>query len=279
VLGAMDVAIQEEAQGKVRNVATAVAISNGIVLIDNDGKPLANIPYHYDTTQYAQIRIGAAWPGDRIFIWYNPSSKLGARALKMPSYVVEISPSGKENARTTLPPLSQPQALPRWHERMLSSLIPLVVYIVATIVSLVKIWLGYSDGEMEWASMREQFHHDPTGAVIVILTLLTITVATAVITLRITRRYAFSTAGRRFWTVMAVFVGPAALFTLLGLHQWPALVPCPSCNKRRRVDRDRCPDCGQPFPPQEVRPGDIYDSESPQGSNEPAHPATLVPSV
>jgi len=275
VLGACVVNVQSEERGSML-AAIAVALPNGIVLLDPDAKPLANMPYHYDTSQYGLIQIGAIKPGDRFFLWYRPSWRLGSRVAKMPTYVVDISASGQQHDRVTLPPLPQPQAPRRWYERVLPGLAPLVFYVVVGSIMLVTKWFGNDE---IWASLREQIEQNPMDALFAVGILLLLIMLTTVIAFRVTHRYAFSTGGRRFWTVAAVFVGPAALLTLLGLHQWPALVPCPSCNKRRCVDHTYCDKCGQPFPPQEVRPGDIYDAESPQGSNEPAHPATTIQSV
>jgi hypothetical protein len=66
---------------------------------------------------------------------------------------------------------------------------------------------------------------------------------------RTARKYGFTTRARRTWQWVAILFGPAGLFTLWFLCDWPATEACASCARRRPVNCDSCPHCGQTAAP------------------------------
>ena len=61
------------------------------------------------------------------------------------------------------------------------------------------------------------------------------------------------------WAILAGLLGPAALLAMWAMRDWPASQPCPSCGRRRVVDRDTCEHCNAAWPAP-VRDGtEIFD--------------------
>jgi hypothetical protein len=71
----------------------------------------------------------------------------------------------------------------------------------------------------------------------------------AVIAFALTRRYAFTRAGRIGWAAAVLLLGPAVLLTLLAIYTWPARERCPACGRKRVVTHESCDHCKAGFAP------------------------------
>jgi hypothetical protein len=216
----------------------------------------------------------AALDSDGFIFWYS-SLRAGHGGGGL---LVRYSGTGQETGRQSLPPSEHPITRTRAHEPVFIGLIPPVIYMSGIAISpciapdpvISSTWERFG---ASWREFRKMFQTQRAIVVTAIITFALSTALSLIVCERTAKRYAFSPSARWTWRVLSVLLGLFAIPTLLSLHQWPARVSCPSCSRLRRVDRENCEHCGQPFPPAETRPGDLYDAESVQGSNAPAHTA------
>jgi len=89
----------------------------------------------------------------------------------------------------------------------------------------------------------------PTGTMIALVILAASAAGSVWSARRTVRRYGLERRARIAWTSISLLFGPAGLFTLWCLRDWPALETCANCRKLRPVDRDECPNCGEPVAP------------------------------
>lgn len=75
----------------------------------------------------------------------------------------------------------------------------------------------------------------------------------------IARRCAFSRRGTTAWIIESVLLGPSAVLLLLALREWPAREGCPTCKRKRVVDRELCEHCGAPWPAPEHGATEIFE--------------------
>ena len=75
------------------------------------------------------------------------------------------------------------------------------------------------------------------------------------------RRYAFSRGRLLVWALCGLLFGWAGLALMLALQEWPACIPCPSCRRPRRVDRDRCEHCGAAHAPPAADGTEIFEPD------------------
>ncbi len=74
------------------------------------------------------------------------------------------------------------------------------------------------------------------------------------------RRHAFGTGALAGWGGVCAVFGLAGFFTMLAVCDWPARVSCKGCGQWRVVTRERCGQCGAPFPPPEPDGTEIFEA-------------------
>jgi hypothetical protein len=85
--------------------------------------------------------------------------------------------------------------------------------------------------------------------------------ACALACLLLARRYAFSRGRLLVWALCGLLFGWAGLALMLALQEWPARIPCPSCRRPRRVDRERCEHCGAAHAPPTADGTEIFEPD------------------
>ncbi|MFC1587277.1 ABC transporter permease [Planctomycetota bacterium] len=81
------------------------------------------------------------------------------------------------------------------------------------------------------------------------------------------RRYNLTKASTVTWLLAILLLGPAGLLMLLCSYEWPAMVPCSSCGKKRSAAYAVCPHCDSRQPEPALEGTEILESIS---SPEPA---------
>jgi hypothetical protein len=235
-----------------------VLTDNAVHLVDEAGVRLFSAPRAYDRAEYGLVRVGRLENPERFAVWYEPSWYLrvdGGKAL--PGYVVEYDGAGRELSHRTVPPppLTEPPAgqallgvLTPPAEAALNAgatrdciaaarrsegrqMPPLLHYIAATVPLFVP-GAGPDVASEGSAMIAYRF--------LILLSAL----AGGLGCYLLARRYSFRRAERIGWALCGLLFGPTGLLLMLALQEWPARIPCPSCRRARRVDRDRCEHCG-----------------------------------
>lgn len=74
------------------------------------------------------------------------------------------------------------------------------------------------------------------------------------------RRRHFSARSARNWALLVFALNLGGFVVFLLAAPWPVEEPCPSCGRKRPVDRDLCPACGAGWPAPAPDGTEIFDS-------------------
>jgi hypothetical protein len=81
----------------------------------------------------------------------------------------------------------------------------------------------------------------------------------AVVTLVWARRVYFSWPRAWAWAMFVLAFNVAGFITFRLAADWPRLVPCPHCGRKRPTESDRCPSCGGGWPEPPISGLEIFD--------------------
>jgi hypothetical protein len=235
-----------------------VLTDQSVHVLDEAGAPLLSAPLAYDRQDYGRVRVAQLEAPRRFAVWYEPSWYLWPEAGKtMPSYLVEYDAAGREVARRTVPPRPLNAAAPG-----------LALFGLATPPAEAAVVAGATRESVAAARQTQGLEVQPVaffvavptqlfipgagpdvaasgGAVVAYWALILLSaLGCAAVCFLLARRHSFSRAGRLGWGLCGLVFGPAGLFLMLAVQQWPARVTCPACRRPRVVTRDTCEHCG-----------------------------------
>jgi len=76
------------------------------------------------------------------------------------------------------------------------------------------------------------------------------------------RQRRFAQPWTKVWVVFVFFFGLPGLIGYLAHRRWPALEPCPACDRTVPRDRQTCSDCQAPFPEPERQGVEVFCTEN-----------------
>jgi hypothetical protein len=242
-----------------KRVRAVVSTDRSIHVLTEAGEPVVSAPRPYDRRLYQLSSVSRLEGPERYVFWYAPSLGEPAEAARLPQYLVEYDAAGRELSRRTLPRLAPPEPS-RAAALFGLATPPAELATLAGSLYHLRSEARSSNGMDTWVHLAvlEDWTGDfvpgiarGTGnksgllPLFAALSLLS-GAACALACFLLARRYAFSGARRVGWALCGLLFGWTGLALLLVLQDWPARVSCPSCRRPRRVDRDRCDDCGAP---------------------------------
>jgi len=186
--------------------------------------------------------------GTPFFLWYR--ARNGTMSLResrrSPGRLIELTPTGQVLAQLTVPRDSfADQQEPRWSSTVEAFSTQLVMPVGERAIYAAT---GGSSGSRpsttEW-----------------ILSLLG-AVLFAAINLWLAKRYAFAQQRVITWTAIGFALGLLGFVLFLSLVERPALEPCPSCGRKRVVNRERCEHCGAPFAPPAMDGTEVFETRA-----------------
>jgi hypothetical protein len=243
----------------------AVVVGNQVSFFTRDGKALFSTPLEYQDQGYGNVTISVMPAGARYFLWYYPSRQGSAGIERKPSYISEVSRRGEVLARHTLPPLPSTVSLPRWQEFWPSVAVPPLSIAGFVTYGAVGSKLNAPGAFDLWEGMRKS---PENFAVITIVLLAGIaSLLCAALALLVARRCAMSRRTQVRWALGIFALGPFGLLMMLAMFGWPGRVDCPSCHRKRIVERDNCEHCGAAFPEPAQDSTEIFSDY--QDENEP----------
>jgi hypothetical protein len=123
-----------------------------------------------------------------------------------------------------------------------------------------------------WEGMRKS----PENFVVTAIVLLAgvASLLCAALALLVAQRCAMSRRAQVRWALGVFALGPFGLLMMLAMFGWPARVDCPSCHKKRIVERDNCEHCGAAFPEPAQDGTEIFSDY--QDENEPPNRIRLA---
>jgi hypothetical protein len=234
--------VQQRSSSGVIEV-TAFALSDGLAVYDKEWKLLALLPYTQDVSEWGRVSFGMSPEGDRFFVQYQPSAWMDPKvSRKMPSFLDVVDAQGQRIKSTKLNPLpefARPQTLSGWLAHRLHS--PVLFFGTMAYQKV-----GESMGSARlgnalksqladrWPQTRERM-----------IWILSLSALCAVAAWVLGRRAHRSARSLLAWTAFVFAFNLAGLLVFRLVADWPTLVPCPACRRRRPVARDACPACGQ----------------------------------
>ena len=225
-------------------------------MIDKTGKTVATLPYHEDTDHYGRVSLGVLPTKDRFFVRYHASAWIPWEdAQHMPDFLEVMDAQGNLSQTYTLPPFPPEKSERSW-QQYIEGCLHSPVYDYGNLV--------YEKGGALLGSERlgkeyEQVTGPRWGYTLDILIRCTLTsLLLAVVTLFWARRAFFSWRRAFAWAAFVFGFNLAGLITFRLCADWPTLVPCPKCGKKRPLHLEQCPACGAGWPaPRPRRHGDL----------------------
>lgn len=238
--------ISRQEPGNSSTTFTALALPNEIALYDKNAALVATLPYHRDVDRWGSLALGLNEKGDRFLLWYEPSAWIEDKIKKnMPSYGEEMNASGQILNTYTLPPLSNPPRPRTWDGFVSQRLRTPAFFFGMMLYRQIGAKLGSErlrrDLENEFGRGRALTREISLYAAGLSLLLSAGTLFWA--------RRAFFPWGRAFaWAGFVLAFNLAGFITFRLAADWPRLVACPRCGKRRPIETEGCPHCGSGWP-------------------------------
>ena len=252
VLGVAEGALVPEVTGMPAPPMRIVVVTRKqIHILDETGRQILTAAMPPQTDSYYVASIGATSDGQRYLAKFNRLFDRGSDYGR--EHVMELAASGVVLREFDLPPLPlmrQPSNAAAGASGLIISPLGLATLLSASIVFSP---LPASEAIGEMVS-------DVGGGMLpVFFICLSISViASTAIAFCWSRRNALSRRRRIIWTIIGFLLGPVGILLMWSLLDWPALVACPSCAKKRIVTADLCPQCAAPFPALAPDPADIF---------------------
>jgi hypothetical protein len=207
---------------------------------------VAELPYHQDAGQYGMLQVGMLADRAHFFLRYNPSDWIPwEKRVKMPSYLEELDAKGTVLASYTFPP----QPIIRGHEtwwQWFTSRLESPVYIYG---DMVYIDAGAALGVKHLQrSVTHLFAKDAHGYRVYLLQTTLFSAVFAAIAFFWARRNWFSPRRAWLWALFVFGFNLTGLIVFRLCADWPVKVKCPSCGRKRPVEKETCPACHAPWP-------------------------------
>jgi hypothetical protein len=240
-----------------------VSTDRSVHVLTAAGAPVVSVARAFDPAEYRLRSVGRLEAPERYVFWYGPPSFQGPDDYgKTPSHLLECDAGGRELAHRVLPPL--PEVEPSSAEALFGLATPPAEATALVGTSRYLRWEARSAGGTHEPMLLQLLENwmesfltlalwrTDTGSGLFLgfsaLSLLS-AAACALVCFLMAGRYAFSGARRVGWALCGLLFGWVGLVLMLALQEWPARVRCPSCGRRRLVDRERCEHCGAPHVP------------------------------
>jgi hypothetical protein len=236
----------------------AVALLPEIRIIDKTGNVFATLPYHQDMDHYGRVSVAVKPTKDRFFLRYSPSEWIDYRdAQHMPEYLEEMDAHGTLLNTYTLPPIPQPGGPETWYEYIYTNLQTPALYFGELAYVKIGDLLGSERLAGEAKDMFERsWNRTKDVAIRITLTSLVF----SIITLVWARRLLFSWERALAWAAFVLAFNLAGLITFRLVADWPVLVKCPSCGRKRPIEENLCPHCATGWPARKPEGTEIVDS-------------------
>jgi hypothetical protein len=243
----------------VRDLA-GVSFLHFAMIVNKSGAPLVFLPYDRDMDRYGMLSVAMMPDRTHFFLRYSPSQWIDyEERAKMPEYLEEMDLHGVVLQTYTLPP-EKPQRGHRTWQQYLTESVQSLVYLYGYIAYVkVGAMTGSHRMQRELGEIFGRMWHYERE---ILVRTTVVSLALAGLTLFWARRRFFS--WRRAWAWAAFVLGfnVAGLITFRLCADWPILLPCPACGKKRPIERETCPVCGAAWPAPAREGTEIFDGES-----------------
>jgi hypothetical protein len=220
-----------------------IALTHGLAVYDTKGVPITVLPYHQDMDRWGALQMGINPDLDRFYLWYGPSAWIdGHTKSLMPSYVEEMNRQGQVLHTYTLPPLPDISRERSWQQFISQRLRAPAYYFGTIIYKKIGAELGsrhlQRDSAWYWGKNGQHEMRELVPFILAQSLLL------AIVTLVWARRVYFSWGRAWAWAAFVLAFNLAGFLTFRLAADWPRLVPCPRCGRKRPTEADHCPNCG-----------------------------------
>jgi hypothetical protein len=220
------------------------------------GVPLFDTPLEQFSGAGQSKVVTIAFNGIRYFLIYKFR---GRRSEQSETHITELSARGEVIARHNLPPLPRSiTPMPGWPEVAPALGVPPLLLAAFMTYAYAGHAMGHKFAAEAWNSFRDE----PASIWFLCIYCLAAALISTILSLFVARRCVMSKSETVKWALGVFALGPFGLFTLLALREWPARVPCPSCDKKRVVTRELCEHCAAAFPETPLDGTEIFDTYS-----------------
>jgi hypothetical protein len=234
-----------------------VALPKMLAVYNEKGKLITQLPYQQDVERWGEILFGINLKLDRFYLRYQPSAWIDAKTRKtMPSYIHEMDAQGQVLRTYELAPLpsfSRPPAFSTLVDRRLRC--PAFFY-----GEMLYRKIGAMLGSERLARLlNEQWGTGRKVTMEIITWSTSLSAFLALCTLFWARSAQYSWKRAWSWSAFVLLFNLAGLITFWLASDWPRLVACAKCRRRRPIDTASCPSCGADWPLPALTGIEIFD--------------------
>ncbi len=218
-----------------------VALPKMLAVYNEKGKLITQLPYQQDVERWGEILFGINLKLDRFYLRYQPSAWIDAKTRKtMPSYIHEMDAQGQVLRTYELAPLPSFSCSPAF-----STLVDRRLRCPAFFYGeMLYRKIGAMLGSERLARLNEQWGTGRKVTMEIITWSTSLSAFLALCTLFWARSAQYSWKRAWSWSAFVLLFNLAGLITFWLASDWPRLVACAKCRRRRPIDTASCPSCG-----------------------------------
>ncbi len=239
----------------------AVALNSGLRVYNARNGLLFASPYTHDPAIWRSLSAGTNTAKDRIYLQYEQLGwSFPAAAKQRTVYLDEIDLQGKvlQSYSLNIPVVQQK---PRWQDQAaIAGTLP-----VTALARKLAAKLSPQDPYDPYGVPPLFFFRPTTGTQLAMLLFLAVVLAAAA--WLCAKRAGLPTGSCWRWAAFVILFGLPGLIAFFASASWPARVPCPSCIRKRPVQSEACPSCGNGWPVLPRTGTEVFDGEIPGHRN------------
>lgn len=224
-----------------------VALTSKMEVYNWQGSLVATLPYQHDVSQWGNLQLSIKPRGEGYFLHYLPSSWLDYREQSQrPTYLDELDAQGNVLHSYTLPPLPLPRNQPRtWQQYLTESWEAPATFFGSFLYQGFGHLIGSQtmEGNLQW-----RLHEGHSHTLDVMKRILLASLFFASVALGLARWKQFPWKRALAWAAFVFIFNLGGLITFVLAADWPTLVRCPVCQRKRPAQEAACTHCGAAWP-------------------------------
>lgn len=211
-----------------------VVTTNSMEILPHSG-PQAKIPLTADPKKYQNAEIYKTPEGYLLFYSARES-------LTFPPLLLKISPEGAILGQQTLPILGKPTSR-KWRDWLKVAIDPMG----NRIWNQVQTWAHFALGDKSSSPIWKWKKDDQRKTLFDWLIASAVGIACALV-VQIPLKQKELSGQRLGWTLFVLLFSLGGLLVFWIANDWPRRIACPSCGRKRSVERETCEHCGAGWP-------------------------------
>ena len=217
-----------------------MATDRNIQARSEDGTMIWTLPAIADARKYSSVEITRTEDKSKYFLIFQPDYPFRTEVGEL---LYTIASDGQVLEKVEMPPARKSVPKVTWKTIQDRGVYPLGQVLWEYMNGIYRTWSGGEEVKLVW-------DYEPAARNYTLIlwgVALGLGVICAASSLLLLPRLELTKGQRIAWLVFIVFYSFAGLFVFLVANSWPRRVKCPSCAKKRSIERTACEHCGAPW--------------------------------